>query len=43
MNSSIFSPSFVTLLAAASSMGRVRSTERDSMQTLSVCNVRKVA
>lgn len=35
-NSSIFSPSLVTLRAAESSMGLVRSMLRDSMQTLSI-------
>ena len=35
-HSSIFSPNLVTLLPAASSIGLVRSTDSDSMQTLSV-------
>lgn len=35
-HSSIFSPSLITLLAAESSIGRVRSTDSDSMQTLSM-------
>jgi hypothetical protein len=37
--SSIFSPNLTTLLAAESSMGRVRSILRDSMHTLSMIDI----